>query len=61
MTKHVYIVYKQYPTGKIERVAAFFSEANARYFASTLVGYDDALIGLEKIKVQDETTKNQDQ
>ena len=50
----IWIVYKQWPTGKIERVAAYFSEEGARREASLLVGRDQALIGLEAILVKDE-------
>lgn len=50
----LWIVYKRYETGKIERVAAYFSEENARARAAKLVGKDGALIGLETIDVFDE-------
>lgn len=49
----LFIVYKRWPTGKIERVIAFFSEASARAEAALLVGQDAALIGLEMIDVAD--------
>ena len=52
MTK-LWIVFKQYPTGKIERVAAYFSEDAARERASRLVGKDECLVGLETIDVLD--------
>jgi hypothetical protein len=52
----MWVVYKRYETGKIERVAAFFSEKNARQRAATLVGKDAALIGLETIAVEDQPT-----
>lgn len=49
----IWIVYKQWPTGKIERVVAYFSESLARAHAGSLVGKDNALIGLETIDVND--------
>jgi hypothetical protein len=55
----VWVVYKQWPTNKVERVAAFFQESNAREFAAKLVGKDGALIGLETITVHDEPIEKQ--
>lgn len=52
-TMYLWIVYKKYETGKVERVAAYFSEEGARKRASELVGKDGALIGLEMIPVND--------
>lgn len=51
----LWVVYKQYPTGKIERVAAFFSEERARTHAASIIGKgrDPALVGLETIDVMD--------
>jgi len=49
----VWVVYKQWPTGKIERIAAYFTEAIARSHAGELVGDDQALVGLETIDVMD--------
>jgi hypothetical protein len=51
---NLWVVYKHWPTNKIERVAAFFQEDNARAHAATLVGKDGATIGLETIPVHDE-------
>lgn len=51
---NVWIVYKQFETGKIERVAAFLSEESARKRAADLVGKDRALIGLETIPVEEQ-------
>jgi len=51
--RFLWVVYKRYETGKIERVAAFMSEKRARERAAELVGKDGALIGLETIPVED--------
>jgi hypothetical protein len=49
----IWIVYQQWPTGKIDRVAAYFMEDLARTHAASLVGRDRCLIGLETIDVLD--------
>jgi hypothetical protein len=49
----LWVVYKQWPTNKIDRVAAYFTESLARAHAGELVGKDQALIGLETIDVKD--------
>jgi hypothetical protein len=49
----MWVVYKKFETGKVERVAAFFNENAARKRAAELVGKDSALIGLETIPVED--------
>lgn len=54
----VWVVYKQWPTGKIDRVAAYFTEALARAHAGDLVGKDQALIGLETIDVMDAASRS---
>lgn len=50
---HLWIVCKHWPTGKIDRVAAYFTESIARAHAGDLVGKDNATIGLETIPVMD--------
>jgi hypothetical protein len=54
----VWVIYKQWPTGKVERVAAYFHEGLARSHAGTLVGMDGALIGLETIDVLDQAPEH---
>lgn len=54
----LWVVYKRWPTGKIERVAAYFTESLARAHAGDLVGKDQALIGLETIDVKDALPKS---
>lgn len=49
----VWVVYKQWPTMKIDRVAAYFNEGLARSHAGTLVGKENCTIGLETIEVLD--------
>jgi hypothetical protein len=53
-TRFLWVVYKHWPTGMVERVAAFYQEQNAREFAAKLVGKDKATIGLETISVHDD-------
>jgi tetrahydrodipicolinate N-succinyltransferase len=53
----VWVVYKQWPTNKIDRVVAYFNEALARAHAGSLVGRDGATIGLETIVVKDAPPK----
>jgi hypothetical protein len=49
----VWIVYVRWPTGKIDRDAAYFSEKLARAHAAKLVGVKDATIGLESVQIND--------
>ena len=50
----IWVVYKQWPGGRVDRVAGYFTESLARAHVGALAGTDGlALCGLEVIDVLD--------